>query len=219
VRVPVLEEPSQRLAGLLKQYPTFDGVLLLFGACGQRLSEVWRGEYDPLQLLFPGGTLTAVEKLYHGSPGAGVCNTLVKQVIATALEGRPAERRVRILEVGAGTGGTTASVLPELPAELTEYFFTDLSPLFMAKAEQRFGAYPFVRYQLLDIERDPLEQGFALHQFDVILAANVLHATRDLRRTLHHVQELLAPGGLMVLLENTRAQRWVDLTFGLTEGW
>ena len=47
----------------------------------------------------------------------------------------------------------------------------------MSKAEQRFGAYPFVRYQLLDIERDPLEQGFGLHQFDVILAANVLHAT------------------------------------------
>ena len=218
-RVPVLEDPSQRLAGLLEQYPASDGILSLFGACGQRLAEVWRGAYDPLQLLFPGGALTAVEKLYHGSPGAGVCNTLVKQVITTALERRPADRTVRILEVGAGTGGTTASVLPELPAELTEYFFTDLSPLFMSKAEQRFGAYPFMRYQLLDIERDPLEQGFVLHQFDVILAANVLHATRDLRRTLHHVQELLAPGGLMVLVENTRPQRWVDLTFGLTEGW
>ena len=218
-RVAVVEDPSQRLAGLVEQYPTFDGILSLFGACGQRLAEVWRGAYDPLQLLFPGGALTAVEKLYHGSPGAGVCNTLVKQVIATALERRPADRTVRILEVGAGTGGTTAAVLSELPAEHTEYFFTDLSPLFMAKAEQRFGAYPFVRYQLLDIERDPLEQGFGLHQFDVILAANVLHATRDLRRTLHHVQELLTPGGLMVLLENTRPQRWVDLTFGLTEGW
>jgi SAM-dependent methyltransferase/acyl carrier protein/NADP-dependent 3-hydroxy acid dehydrogenase YdfG len=218
-RVADFEDPAPRLAGLLEQYPSSAGIASLFGACGQRLAQVWRGEYDPLQLLFPGGTLTAVEKLYHGSPGAGVCNTLVKQVIAMALEHRPAHRRVRILEVGAGTGGTTAALLPELPAEFTEYFFTDLSPLFMAKAEQRFGAYPFVRYQLLDIERDPLEQGFALHQFDIIVAANALHATRDLRRTLHHVQELLAPGGLMVLLENTRPQRWVDLTFGLTEGW
>ncbi len=218
-RVADFEDPAQRLAGLLEQYPGSAGITSLFGACGQRLAQVWRGEYDPLQLLFPGGTLTAVEKLYHGSPGAGVCNTLVKQVIAMALEHRPAERTVRILEVGAGTGGTTAALLPELPAELTEYFFTDLSPLFMSKAEQRFGAYPFLRYQLLDIERDPLEQGFALHQFDIILAANALHATRDLRQTLHHVQELLVPGGLMVLLENTRRQRWVDLTFGLTEGW
>ncbi len=53
----------------------------------------------------------------------------------------------------------------------------------------------------------------------MIIAANVLHATRDLRETLGNATSLLAPGGLLILLEGTGRQRWVDLTFGLTEGW
>ena len=79
--------------------------------------------------------------------------------------------------------------------------------------------YPFVRYQTLDIERDPSEQGFAPHQFDLVLAANVLHATRDLEQTLRHIRQLLAPGGWLLLLEGLRPLAWVDLTFGLLEGW
>ena len=104
-----------------------------------------------------------------------------------------------------------------LPPDRTEYVFTDVSPLFLAKAEDRFREYGFVRYQLLDIERDPQTQGLAGQQFDVIVAANVLHATQDLRETLQHVKQLLAPGGLLVLLEGTGPQRWVDITFGLTD--
>ena len=46
----------------------------------------------------------------------------------------PDDRKLRILEVGAGTGGTTAHVLPLLPADRTEYLFTDVSPLFTARA-------------------------------------------------------------------------------------
>jgi NADP-dependent 3-hydroxy acid dehydrogenase YdfG/acyl carrier protein len=106
-----------------------------------------------------------------------------------------------------------------LPPNRTEYIFTDVSPLFLAKAKERFHDYDFVRYQLLDIECDPGTQGLAGQQFDVIVAANVLHATQAVRESLQHVKQLLAPGGLLVLLEGTEPQRWVDITFGLTAGW
>jgi NADPH:quinone reductase-like Zn-dependent oxidoreductase/NADP-dependent 3-hydroxy acid dehydrogenase YdfG len=53
----------------------------------------------------------------------------------------------------------------------------------------------------------------------LIVAANVIHATADLRQTLNHAQQLLAPGGLLLLLEMTRPVRWIDLSFGLTDGW
>jgi hypothetical protein len=72
---------------------------------------------------------------------------------------------------------------------------------------------------LLDIEKDPREQGFGSQQFDLVIAANVLHATADLGRTLENVKQLLAPEGLLVLLEATKRQRWLDLVFGLMEGW
>ena len=36
---------------------------------------------------------------------------------------------------------------------------------------------------------------------------------------MRRVRELLKPGGSLVLLEGTLPLRWVDLTFGMTEGW
>ena len=97
--------------------------------------------------------------------------------------------------------------------------FTDVSPLFLTRARDEFREYPFASFELLDIEKPPVAQGFSEQSFDVIIAANALHATRDLRETLGNAASLLAPGGLLILLEGTGRQRWVDLTFGLTEGW
>ncbi len=201
------------------KYPSCQAELSLLKRCGTSLAGVLRGEIDPLQLLFPEGSVNQVENLYQESPGAQVINTLVQEAIAVVLASLPAGRKIRILEIGAGTGGTTSYILPKLPAEQTEYVFTDVSYLFTSKAEHKFRDYPFVQYQMLDIEQDPQAQGFAAHKFDVILAANVLHATADLRQTLKNVQQLLAPEGLLVLLEAIGQQRTLDLTFGLTEGW
>src|SRR6185503_3771340 len=112
----------------------------------------------------------------------------------------------------------TAHVIDVLPADRTSYLFTDLSPLFAARAAERFAERGFLRGQALDIERDPRTQGIDGH-FDLIIAANVLHATRDLGETMQHVRDLLAPGGLLVAIEVTQPQDWIDITFGLTEGW
>ncbi|MFP6613718.1 MAG: beta-ketoacyl synthase N-terminal-like domain-containing protein [Pirellulales bacterium] len=196
-----------------------DAELKLVGACGRSLAEVLNGTADPLQILFPNGSSEMVERLYQDSPFARVLNSLVEEAVGRIVEQLPQERPVRILEIGAGTGGTTSQILPRLPDDRTEYVFTDVSDLFTVAARKKFRDYPFVRYGVLDIESDPREQGFADHQFDLIVAANVLHATRDLKETLGNVQQLLAPSGSLVLLEGATRQRWLDLIFGLTEGW
>src|SRR6185437_7181320 len=139
------------------------------------------------------------------------------EVVAAAQ--RTAGRRLRILEIGAGTGGTTAHVLSCLRGHDVEYEFTDVGPLFVNAARERFGTNAFMRFQILDLERDPEGQGFGERQFDIIIASNVIHATSDLRRTLGRVRRLLAPGGLLAMLEVTAPQRWFDLTVGLTPRW
>ena len=148
-----------------------------------------------------------------------VFNGLLRESVRQSLAQLPPGRRLRMLEIGAGTGGATAAVLPVLPAGRTEYHYTDLSAGFFAGAATRFADYPFLEYRVLDIERDPLAQGFAPQRYDLVVAANVLHATRDLEQTLAHVRPLLAPGGLLILLEGLERQAWLDLTFGLLEGW
>jgi NADPH:quinone reductase-like Zn-dependent oxidoreductase/SAM-dependent methyltransferase/acyl carrier protein len=180
---------------------------------------VLRGEKDPLQLLFPEGSTAITEHFYQDSPLFRLYNTIVQQAIRQVLSRLPEGGTVRILEVGAGTGGMTTYVLPKLPAGRTEYVFSDVTSIFLAKAEQKFRDYPFVRFQTLDLEKDPLLQGYEPHSFDLILASDVLHATSDLHETLGNILKLLSSAGLLIFLEVEKAHPWLDLVFGLTEGW
>ena len=131
----------------------------------------------------------------------------------------PKGRALRILEIGGGTGGMTSFVLPVLPEHCTEYVFTDVSPRFTAHAQHKFARYPFLQSRTLDIERDPLEQGFDPHSFDVIIASDVLHATSDLRQTLERIKQLLGSGGTLVIVELTRPWLFMTSIFGLLKGW
>ncbi|HIK04816.1 MAG TPA: SDR family NAD(P)-dependent oxidoreductase [Trichormus sp. M33_DOE_039] len=219
VHIPPESNPDTQLSLLLAKYSHARAELTLLGRCATKLASVLQGNCDPLQLLFPDGDMTTATQVYQDSPGSQVLNSLVQQAISSALAQLPQNRGVRILEIGAGTGGTTAYILPNLPAQQTEYVFTDLSPRFTTQAQKKFRDYPFVRYQVLDIEQELKPQGFESHQYDLVVAANVLHATQDLGQTLQNIRQLLAPQGLLILLEGTIPQAWLDLTFGLTEGW
>jgi acyl transferase domain-containing protein/NADPH:quinone reductase-like Zn-dependent oxidoreductase/SAM-dependent methyltransferase len=216
--LPLSDTPAA-MAGLWQEFAEFEATLAMTERCGKQLSDVLTGRADPLQLLFPAGDLTTAEKLYQYSPSARTHNPLVREAIRSAVAAWPAGRPLRVLEVGAGTGATSAHVLPILPADRSEYIFTDMSPLFLQRAEAKFEDFPFVRYQLFDLERDPCAQGLQRQSFDVIIASNVIHATQDLRQALTHARSLLAPGGWLLMMEVTRPQRWFDVTFGLTDGW
>ena len=190
----------------------------LLGRCGELLAEVLRGRADPLELLFGGEG--GAEDLYRDSPATRAVNRMVADAVRTAIAALPEGRPLRVIEVGAGTGATTAWLLDALPAGPTEYEYTDISAGFFAEPKRRFSdAGAQLRYRTLDIERDPVEQGFAAHGYDLVIAANVLHATRDLGETLAHCRRLLAPSGMLVAVEGTEPHAWLDLTFGLLPGW
>ena len=97
--------------------------------------------------------------------------------------------------------------------------FTDVSARFTAHAQHKFSQYPFAQFQTLDIERDPIEQGFDVHSFDLIIASDVLHATKDLRKTLDHIKQLLGSGGTVAIVELTRPWLFITLIFGMLKGW
>ena len=208
-----------------KVYAEAEGVgsiaaeLELLTRTGRGLSGVVRGDLNPLEVLFPGGDSSLVERIYRDSPPARAYNELVRESVRQTIAGIGATRRIKVLEIGAGTGSTTASVLDVLPADRTEYCFTDVSKVFLDQAGRRFADRLGMRYELLDIEREPSEQGFGDDAFDIVIAANVIHATADIRSSVANIQKLLAPGGALVLLESTGSLGWVDLTFGITDSW
>jgi acyl transferase domain-containing protein/NADPH:quinone reductase-like Zn-dependent oxidoreductase/NAD(P)-dependent dehydrogenase (short-subunit alcohol dehydrogenase family)/acyl carrier protein len=213
------EDPAPALAALNRRYPAAAAELDLFGRCAARLAEVLNGTQDPLQLLYPEGDLTSATDFYRDSLTFAPMNHLLRDAVAEALARLPADCKARIVEVGGGTGGATAGILPRLRPAQTDYVFTDVTALFTTGAQESFRDYPFVRYRVLDIEQDPAGQGFVPGSADLVIASNVLHATQDMKRTLAHVRSLLVPGGLLLLLEGTAQRRWIDLIFGLTEGW
>ena len=207
------------LQELWREFPDYEATLAMTERCGPKLAEALTGRADPLELLFPASDLTGAEKLYEHSPSARTYNPLVREAVRAALHQSAVSRPLRVLEVGAGTGATTAHVLPALSGHCAEYVFTDISPVFLARARTKFAEFPFVRYQLFDLERDALDQGLDAGSFDMIVASNCVHATAELRPTLANLRRLLVPGGWLVLNEVTRPQRWFDLTFGMTDGW
>ena len=212
-------DPTQKSQSLLNQYPEEVAGLTLLDRCASQLAVVLRGAIDPVELVFPKGDLTTATQFYQDSQVTKVMNVIVQKTITQAIEKLPPSRGIRLLEIGAGTGGTTHYILPHLNPNQTEYIFTDIGALFTTKAQEQFKDYRFISYQTLDIEVDPTSQGFTPHQYDVIIAANVLHATTNMKQTLSHVRQLLAPGGMLVLYETTTRSRFSDLIFGLLEGW
>ena len=213
-------EPVEALrASVAASHSIMAAELELTTRCGASLSAVLKGEANPVELLFPGGSLELAERVYEKSGASRVFAQVVEHGVAAAVAQHPHERPLRVLEIGGGTGSMTGRVLPLLPAERSQYVFTDVSPVFTTRARHKFKAFSFVDYRLLDISRDPVSDGFVPHTFDIVLAANVLHATADLRETLRHANRLLAPGGLLMIVESVRASRWLDITFGMTEGW
>jgi acyl transferase domain-containing protein/aryl carrier-like protein len=218
-RAPDRDDAEREAASIASTFPEARIELTLVSQCGAALAGVLRGDVDPLTILFPGGSFDAVEPLYRDAPGARVFNALMQKVVAAAVAALPPGRTIRVLEVGAGTGSTTASVLPVLPPDRSRYVFTDVSASFTLRASERFSEYGFVDYQTLDLERSFEGQAIAGRQFDLVLATNVLHATRDLRQTLASLRGVLAPAGLLAFVEASRPHRWLDITFGLTEGW
>ncbi len=215
VSVVPADDPQAQARDLKAQCPAVAQELDMFARCGAALAEVLSGRRHALELLFPGGDFGSALALYANSPMARTVNTLLRGAVDLAAADMPAGRTLRIVELGAGTGGSTGYLLPALAQRDVEYVFTDLSPRFLDAARRRFAAYPFVQYRLLDVEQAPEPGPLA----DIVIAANVLHATADLRETLAHVEALLKPGGLLLLLEGTGRARWLDLVFGLTEGW
>ncbi|WP_310739043.1 SDR family NAD(P)-dependent oxidoreductase [Streptomyces murinus] len=216
---PARIDTAAALARLREQHPECESEYAVLERCGTEQAAVLRDEVNPVELIFPESEFQSVVDLYETSFSFERCNRMVAEAVAECVRRLPEDRPIRVLEIGAGTAGTTGWILNQLPSDRAEYVFTDIGQLFLNKAQQRFAGHDIVEYRILDIEQDIAEQGFDPHHFDIVLAANVLHATRELRTTLGNVERLLTSRGLMIVVEETNPPHWVDLTFGMTDGW
>jgi acyl transferase domain-containing protein/NADPH:quinone reductase-like Zn-dependent oxidoreductase/2-polyprenyl-3-methyl-5-hydroxy-6-metoxy-1,4-benzoquinol methylase len=186
---------------------------------GRNLPAIMRKEVAPLELMLEGGLLYQFYREMLHFPESS------KQLAEIAKAITREKPHARILEIGAGTGGCTGPVLRALggdgviPASFEHYTFTDISPGFFQAAKDRFAAFgDLLSYRPLNIEQDPAEQGFT-EKYDLIIAAQVLHATKKMSVTMRNVRKLLKDGGKLLMVETTRDTLDGHLVFGTLPGW
>ncbi|WP_307840153.1 SDR family NAD(P)-dependent oxidoreductase [Streptomyces sp. G44] len=178
-----------------------------------------RGETSLHEQAETDGAATALEQLHDIEDPRRHYNRLLNVVVAQMADLWPTDRPLRVLEVGAASGGTTGALLPVLPPDRTQYVFTDISPTALPPAQKRFAAYDFVDYRTLDLDRDPVDQGFTENGFDVVIAADALHRATEVAPALRRVQRLLGPGGRLVALETHDVELSASLFASLEGPW
>ncbi|BCR92997.1 type I iterative PKS [Aspergillus luchuensis] len=213
-----LVERIERLVQHLSETPVVDCAIGL-QKVATNIAALFTGETEALDILLADDTLY---KLYVVTDA---CDR--SQFIQHLAHTKP---NLRILEIGAGTGATTASILKLLrlpsstgssstPSLFSKYTYTDISSGFFVTAKERFSGESNIEYRTLDISKDPSEQGFDGEKYDLILATNVLHATNYLGETLRNVHKLLDPNGRLLLHELNSPSKWPNFIFGTLAGW
>ncbi|TMC15471.1 MAG: methyltransferase, partial [Chloroflexi bacterium] len=190
------------------------------------LPAILTGKLSATKTMFPKASMRLVEGIYQRNVIADYFNDVLAQLVVTYLQERLAyeeHARIRILEIGAGTGGTTSRVLQMMQPHQTsiaEYCYSDISAAFLRYGEQAYGKeYPYLTYRIFNVEKPLAAQGIELGGYDLVIAANVLHATSNIQRTVRNAKAALKKHGLLLLNEITGINLFSHLTFGLLEGW
>jgi acyl transferase domain-containing protein/acyl carrier protein len=207
------------LRSFVNEYPGHLPEALLCAGNGADLAAILRGEKDAVQVLFAGSGAELLDQFY----GDGLYTSQWLGAIAAAVQEAarqlPEGRGLRILEVGGGTAGLAAHLLPLLERGLHSYTFSDVSAAFFPGAAQKLAAFPEVEFKIYDLDKSGTDQEFMPASFDFIIGTNVLHAVNDVRGTLGHLRELLVPSGTLAFMDTATPQLWTEMVFGLTSGW
>lgn len=168
---------------------------------------VLRGKVTGEQALFgPDGIGTWVKYFANSNPLYAISN----QVGAIAAEAVFAGGG-SILELGGGLGSGAQSLLERLQESeraVSRYRFTEISPLFVKRAErvlERWRAQCGLEFAHLDIDRPFAQAGVRPEAYKLVYAVNVLHVAHDLTATLREIRSSLEPGGALVISECVRA--------------
>ncbi|KAL5355001.1 hypothetical protein BJX96DRAFT_170252 [Aspergillus floccosus] len=202
---------------LLAQHPDFATATRLTYHAGQKLAAVLSNQADgPPALLGSPEGMALLEAMYNEYPFFRAGYDQMRDVVKGVLERLPASHpgeTLKVLEMGAGTGGLTL-IMASLFAALdrpVEYTVTDASPLMVAHTRRRLEQQcPFIRFVVHDVANVPDQ---ALHGQHLVLANISFNVT-----SLSKVRPLLRSDGFLMALQMIRDVPWASIVFGLLDG-
>jgi acyl transferase domain-containing protein/acyl carrier protein/nucleoside-diphosphate-sugar epimerase/SAM-dependent methyltransferase len=205
---------------LLHDHPDHAFDFNLTSLTGSKLADCLSGKAEGIQLIMSKEGREHLAGWYQKAPVNATWINQLDQLLSQVVSNLPSRSEpINILEIGSGTGGTTSKLVTTLAALNIPFCYTatDISGSLVAGLRKRFKHHSFMRFETLDVEKSvPAE---LMHKQHIILATNCVHATHDLVTSTRNIHDLLTPDGFLVLLEMTEIVPWVDLVWGLVEGW
>ena len=205
---------------VLRSFPQHASEHKLLHITGSRLADCLTGAANPLQLLFGDkDSIDLLTNVYTHAPMFAASTRFLGSFLGVALARPPSSGTYHILEIGGGTGGTTKYIVDYLIGQGIPFTFTftDVSASLVAAAKKTFAGRDYMRFMTLDVEKTPPEK--LIGQFHTIISSNCVHATKNLVITAKNIRPMLRSDGFLALVELTRDIPWLDLVFGLLEGW
>ena len=164
---------------------------------------------------------SSIQEHWSGaSPSNLSMNLALRDILREIVSEWPANRRLRILEIGGGDTEISQQILPVLPLNQCDYLYVHNDETLLLKAGFNLEDWPFVSTEMLDLSQDITIDSCSidLASFDVVIAANTLYRSDDCAKAQQNIKKLLAPKGVLLLLER-QSDRFMDMTFGLQADW
>jgi len=172
------------------------------------IDRIFSGEIGALDLLHEDDLLNGVEVI--------LTDTQLSGFLSSLSHSKP---NLRVLELGAGTGSSTARYLSELRSSFSKYHATDGSTHAVEALKERFKDTANTEFAVFDISRSREEQAFEDGQYDLIIASNVFHQVENISEGLLLVQSLLKSDGYLLLQELSPSAKWTTAVLGILPDW
>jgi acyl transferase domain-containing protein/NADPH:quinone reductase-like Zn-dependent oxidoreductase/acyl carrier protein/NADP-dependent 3-hydroxy acid dehydrogenase YdfG len=204
---------------LLGDYAEYLPDLVQVGRVGRALPALLRGAQDATALVAALRASPLREQMIEASPTYAAMLGAVLAILRDVAQAWPANRRLRILEIGAVSPVLTRRLLETLPPGRRDYVAAFDDDDRLAQARMEFMGEADVECLRFEPTAGPPRNHPALAaDFDIVLAHHSLHRAGDPAGACADILRLLCPGGMLLLLER-HADRAADLARGVTPDW
>ncbi|GLA58211.1 type I Iterative Polyketide synthase (PKS) [Aspergillus tubingensis] len=222
---PKFGSAAEVYENFVSRFPAYLPEAQLMKLTGENLAPILKGEQDPQSLMFgSSASFKIMEDYYANSPMVSTSTDQLVTLVMILLRGHnmhhKSDKRVpRILEVGAGTGGTTLRLAQAIKAARIpcQYTFTDVFAPIVSKAKDRFVNFSWIDYDTIDLEEETRAEH--RNRYDIVIGTNCVHATSSRVETCRRLRDYLTDDGVVILSERTQPLAWFDITFGLLDEW
>ena len=205
-----------------EQFPEFESLMELVRHCCDNYPEVLEGRKMGKEVLYPDGKYNYVYEIYQKTPSYGKAESY-SAIYAEMLKAIASEKKgkLRIIELGGGSGIVTWKALKALEGSDYEYWFTDIGNTFLYQARKRIEdeKIPNVIVKRADITKRFFEQDIPECYFDIVVSCGVIQSVEDMGKAIDNMRYALRPDGVLSLLQPVGTHHIREFFGGLTPEW